>query len=235
VPILGGGVKMKINAIDMPKLESPFKREVVNGIYVCVPKIEEGYGWVFEEGVLATEKLDGTNMSIEVKDGQIINVRNRKNIIDIWEKGNKRFVVGVMEAIEKEYIKLSNLGDGMYFGELIGEMIQENPYKIEGQLWIPFETLKEKCKYKFWDGVVEEMKGMGEREKFEKVRDIFKGLWSLFKRQKGMKGEVSEKTGFEGMAAEGIVFYGKDGQMAKLRRDMFDWFVGERHEGRIDY
>ena len=73
------------------------------------------------------------------------------------------------------------------------------------------------------------MKGMGEKEKFEKVSNIFKGLWSLYKRQKGVKGEVNEKTGFEGNAAEGIVFYGKDGQMAKLRRDMFDWFAGKRH------
>ena len=222
---------MKINAIDMPKLESPFKREIINGIYVCVPQIADGYDWVFEEGVVAVEKLDGTNISIEVQDGQIINLRNRKNIIDIWKKGNKRFAVGVMEAIEREYIKLSNLENGMYFGELIGEMIQANPYKIERQLWIPFGILKDKCKYKFWDGVVEEMKGMGEKEKFEKVSNIFKGLWSLYKRQKGVKGEVNEKTGFEGNAAEGIVFYGKDGQMAKLRRDMFDWFAGKRHGG----
>ena len=72
---------MKINAIDMPKLESPFKREIINGIYVCVPQIADGYDWVFEEGVVAVEKLDGTNISIEVQDGQIINLRNRKNII----------------------------------------------------------------------------------------------------------------------------------------------------------
>jgi hypothetical protein len=35
--------------IDMPKLQSPFVREVVNGVYVCTPKIDNRYRWVFTE------------------------------------------------------------------------------------------------------------------------------------------------------------------------------------------
>ena len=30
---------------------------------------------------------------------------------------------------------------------------------------------------------------------------------------------------------EGIVFTHPDGRMAKLRRDMFDWYEGRRHNG----
>ncbi len=37
-----------------------------------------------------------------------------------------------------------------------------------------------------------------------------------------MKGD---REGF----VEGIVFTHPDGRMAKLRRDMFDWFKGRRH------
>ena len=30
--------------------------------------------------------------------------------------------------------------------------------------------------------------------------------------------------------AEGVVFYSQEGRMAKLRRDMFDWFKGRSHK-----
>ena len=59
---------------------------------------------------------------------------------------------------------------------------------------------------------------------------LFKGLWSLYKRKQGIKGEVTEESHFEEtMAAEGIIFYSPEGRMAKLRRDMFDWYQGRRH------
>jgi hypothetical protein len=60
--------------INMPKLQSPFVREIVNGVYVCIPKIDDRYRWVFTEEVEATEKLDGTNVSIVVKDRKIISI-----------------------------------------------------------------------------------------------------------------------------------------------------------------
>jgi len=104
----------------MPKLESPFKREIVNGIYVCVPQIAEGYEWVFEEGVVAVEKLDGTNVSIEVKDGKIIKVRNRKNVVDIWKKGNKKFA------------------DSLFYGHLVLEKILKAVYIQKNQSSPPF-------------------------------------------------------------------------------------------------
>jgi hypothetical protein len=40
-----------------------------------------------------------------------------------------------------------------------------------------------------------------------------------------VNGEEGRKNGF----VEGIVFTHPDGRMAKLRRDMFDWFTGRRH------
>ncbi|MBI4044204.1 MAG: hypothetical protein HY392_00680 [Candidatus Diapherotrites archaeon] len=46
------------------------------------------------------------------------------------------------------------------------------------------------------------------------------------------RGAVNEAVVFENsMAVEGIVFYSqKTGGMCKLRRDMFAWYKGKRHE-----
>ena len=39
-------------------------------------------------------------------------------------------------------------------------------------------------------------------------------------------GEDGRKTGF----VEGVIFTHPDGRMAKLRRDMFEWFKGAKHK-----
>ena len=38
-------------------------------------------------------------------------------------------------------------------------------------------------------------------------------------------GLEGRKSGY----VEGVVFYHQDGRMAKLRKDMFEWFGGRRH------
>jgi len=218
------------NVIDMPKLQSPFIRKVVNKNYVCIPKINEELRWVFTDST-AVEKLDGTNVSIVVKDKKIISVYNRKNCIDFWKKGNKRFIEGILEAIDKEYINLGDMGNGQYFGELIGQQVNGNQYNLDRHLWIPFHILIEKCRFKFWDDFIKEIHGLPDVEIYKKTDQLFRGLRSLYKRQKGISGNVDENTGFEGMASEGIVFYRKNtNEMAKLRRDMFNWFKGNRHK-----
>ena len=216
--------------VDMPKLQSPFLRDTVNNAYVCTPRIDDELRWVFTEESQAIEKLDGTNVSITVKNSQIIAINNRLNPVIWWKKGSKRFIEGITEAIEKEYIKIEELEDGQYFGELIGPSVNANPYKLDKHLWLPLVFMREHLRYKFWDDFVKELKGLGDEEILAKTRELFKSLWSLYKRRRGIKGEVDENTVFTGMAAEGIVFYAKNtNEMAKLRRDMFDWFKGKRH------
>jgi hypothetical protein len=70
---------------DMPKLESPFEREDINGVYQCVPKLKEEYAWIFTDKCLAVDKLDGTNVSVVIQDNQIKNVYNRTTRIDLWK------------------------------------------------------------------------------------------------------------------------------------------------------
>lgn len=195
---------------DMPKLESPFVRKEINGNYIVTPEITEDYEWVFNDNsVIAIEKLDGTNVSIIIEEGHITSVWNRTNRIPTF--GNKRFIIeGLLESHERGYCELP---DGQWFGELIGEKVNGNPYKLEGHIWIPFATYsKNHLAYKSW----------GKYPKtFESISEWFKTLMPLFTMKKG------DKEGF----VEGVVFTHPDGRMAKLRIDMFSWYSGKRHEG----
>ncbi len=201
---------MKI--IDMPKLESPFVRKVINGDYIVTDEIPEDMKWVFEdESVIAIEKLHGTNVSIVIENGVVTQVYNRTERIPFFNKGKKFISEGVLNSYERGYIGL--LGDGQHFGELIGEKVNGNPYKIEGHLWIPFETFGQKhLKYKSWGKYPKD---------FKTISNWFKELIPLYTSMKG------DREGF----VEGIVFTHQDGRMAKLRCDMFDWFKGRRHGG----
>ena len=195
---------------DMPKIESPFIRKEINGDYIVIPEITEGYGWVFEdESVMAIEKLHGTNVSIQITDGIIVGIWNRTERIPFFNKGKQHIVMGILNSYGKGYTEF--LGDGQHFGELIGPKVNGNPYKLDEHLWIPFETFCQKhLKYKSWGKYPKD---------FNTISDWFKELMPLYSSMKG------NKEGF----VEGIVFTHPDGRMAKLRCDMFEWFKGRRH------
>ena len=197
---------------DMPKLESPFVREFKDGNYVVTPKIAEGYEWVFDDdSVMAIEKLDGTNVSIVIQQGTVIAIYNRTERIPFINKTKQFIIEGLLEAKRRGYI--DKLLDGQHFGELIGPKVNGNPYKLEKHIWIPFETYaQEYLKYKSWGKYPKD---------FETISTWFKdGLMPLFALRHG------DKQGF----VEGIVFTHPDGRMAKLRRDMFEWYEGKRHK-----
>jgi hypothetical protein len=220
-----------VSVLDFPKLESPFKRETINGVYQVVPKLKSEFEWIFSENVLAVDKLHGTNVSVLIQGHNIENIYNRIAKIDLWRSG-EWFYEGVKNSIRLGNFCPDSLPDGQYFGELIGPKINANPYNLDKHCWVPFEYLKAHSYYKFWNEiVVKETQNLNEQEKFDYVSKMFKCLWSIYKRQRGIKGEVNEKTVFENsLAAEGIVFYNtKTNAMCKLRRDMFSWYEGKRH------
>ncbi|MEI9479633.1 MAG: RNA ligase family protein [Deltaproteobacteria bacterium] len=194
------------------------------------PVIDPDYRWVFEPGSVAVEKLDGTNVSVSSEPGG--HIYNRTNEIPLFGKGSKRFVIGVLNAIERGYYIPQ---PEQVFGELIGPKVQGNVYGLEENLWIPFDHLKMKYSFRFWPSILEEIAGWSDAEIYAYISDIFKGLWSVFKRAHGGGPHVvNENTLFEGSAAEGIVFYSPDGRMAKLRRDMFNWWKGKRHGYEVE-
>jgi len=204
---------------DFPKLESPFIRELdKDGDYIVTPKITEGCKWVFkgdENNVLATEKLDGTDVSIVIENGIITSIWNRTNRIPFFCKGSMHIVEGVIEAFERGYTELP---DGQHFGEVIGPKLNGSPYKLNKHLWIPFNTYcREHLAYKSWHKYP---------KTFENIKKWFLsdikegGIFSLLMRKKG----IEQKP-------EGIVFHNlKTGQMCKLRLDMFKEFKGKRHK-----
>jgi len=195
---------------DMPKLESPFVRKEIKGQYIVTEEIAEGYEWVFEdESVMAIEKLHGTNVSIFIEDGTVKGIWNRKERIPFFNKGKKFIIEGLLESYEKGYISM--LPDGQHFGELIGPKVNSNPYNLEKHIWIPFSTYsRNHLMYKSWGKYPKD---------FKTISEWFKELMPLFTMKRG------DKEGF----VEGIVFTHPDGRMAKLRKDMFDWYKGKRH------
>lgn len=225
---------MNIVLSDFPKLYCPFIRQTfkINSeqykeararfnlrrpeVYLVVDKINPGYEWVFDdEDTIAVEKLNGTNIKIKTENGRLSAVQNRKNIIDPLQiMGSQGFIMeGLFRAIDKGYIKK----DGEQAGELIGPKVQANPYKLDYHLWYPFDKAITSLSYK----------SFYEHERtFDNWSSWFKDwLFSRFYAKKSAKIGKDDK-----IFAEGVVFYNlkrkSQGKvwMAKLRRDMFDWY-----------
>jgi len=210
---------MEIKINDFPKIESPFVRKLnEKNEYIVTPEITKGYEWVFEgdeNDVLATEKLDGTDVSIVIENGMISSIWNRTNRIPFFCKGKEFIIEAVMEAFKRGYTELP---DGQWFGEIIGEKLNRNPLEIKGHIWIPFNTYcRNHLAYKSYHKYP---------KTYENIKKWFLddikegGIFSLLMRKKG----IDKKP-------EGIVFHNlKTEQMAKIRIDMFDDFKGYRHK-----
>jgi len=217
---------------DFPKIHCPFVRKEFDvniedfkkygnamklrspKVYLVVPEINPGYEWVFEsKNVIASEKLDGTNIKLETEKGRLINLQNRKNIIDPLQiiKGKSFILQGVFESIGKGYVKQN----GVQAGELIGKKVQGNPYKLDGHLWYPFEKAIKHLSYR----------------SFHEHDRTFDNWSSWF--ENWLVSRFASKRGHKDIFAEGIVFHDlkrkADGKvhMAKLRRDMFKWYYEE--------
>lgn len=217
------GLTMKngeeIAVIDYPKLECPFVRVRKEGGYYIIDEVNPGYEWIFDPGVKAVDKLHGTNICVNVRDGKIHSIDNRKTrIVDdtfclpVSLKGMApRAYEGVIHALEKpHYVK--HLKEGKNYGELVGPRINGNLHGLNSHLFVPFEYLLEGCHWKSWI-----------QNKYPKdldsISDWFKSLPSLF----------SQKMKHDGLA-EGLIFCAPNGRKCKIRRDMFEWYRGdEKH------
>ncbi len=194
---------------DMPKIESPFIRKDVDGHYVVTPEINPDYAWVFSNPeVRAVEKLHGTNVSILVEGGTPTRIFNRTNEIAFFS--GSPIVDCLLHSLERGWLPTA---DGQWFGEAVGPKIQANPLKLP-RLWIPLSWAFEHLAYTSWHKYP---------KTYENISSWFKDfLFSLAHRKYAEKDEK--------LFAEGVVFTHPDGRMAKLRRDMFDWWTGPRHK-----
>lgn len=219
---------------DFPKIQCPFVRRefAVNKedwkkhgkalqlrqpkVYLVVNQVNPGYEWVFDNiDTVAIEKLDGTNVKVDIQHNKLMQIQNRKNSIEFGRlddmKGHLPIIEGVFRAIAKGYIK----EDGQYAGEVIGPKVQGNPYQLESCIWFPFDKAYKELYYKSFH----------EHDRtFDNWSFWFKNyLFSRFFDKKTKKGSSSK------IFAEGVVFY-TGMKMAKLRRDMFDWYYNDKIE-----
>jgi len=219
---------------DFPKLHCPFIRQTFKinkddfnrignklqlrepKVYLVVNQVNPGYEWVFEDpDTIAVEKLDGTNIKINTCSGRLIAFQNRKNIIDPLQiiSGKTFLIEGLFRSIGKGYVK----ADGEQAGECIGPKLQNNPYKLDFHEWYPFEKTIKDLRYNSFN----------EHERtFDNFSSWFKDF--LFSR---LYQKIASKKGIDDKVwAEGVIFYNLKRKaenktyMAKLRRNMFDWF-----------
>ena len=225
---------------DFPKLYCPFIRQTfkvdkdkwrkVRGklqlrepeVYLVIDRINPGYEWVFDDpDTIAIEKLNGSNVKILTEKGRLIAVQNRLNVIDPLQiiKGKTFIIEGIFMSIGKGYIK----PDGEQAGELIGPKVQTNPYKLDLHEWYPFEKAIKNLSFRSFH----------EHERnFDNWSSWFKDyLYSRYYTKRASKMGWNDKV-----FAEGVVFYNlkrkAEGKkwMAKLRRDMFDWYYSPEIE-----
>jgi hypothetical protein len=228
---------------DFPKIECPFVRKNIsiekneyaklrklgirmsldNSLYLVTPEINPGYEWVFtDEEVVAVEKLDGSNFKILIKNNRIEIIQNRANDpIDILSlKGAAHVGEAFMNSHSAGYI--AGLGEGEHAGELIGPKVNGNKYQIDRHYWYPFKKTLESLKYNTFN-------------KYPRTFDNFSEWFHLNLKSvyhaKANKIQIAESNVF----AEGVVFYhirrmheGRIPYLAKLRRDMFDWYFREK-------
>jgi hypothetical protein len=194
---------------NFPKLYSPFVREQTKKGYLVTQEIDEDCLWFLEKGVMAVDKIDGTNVGIKIENGEIKRIFNRdteKFIFNINQsKWEGACMEGLAKAIQRGWLK--GMEDGDYYGELIGEIFNGNRHKLQGHLFVPFKYLLNHC---FWKSWVEDRYP----KDFDTISEWFEDLPSLF----------NQRMKLPDIKAEGLVFYHKDGRMCKLRRDMYSWY-----------
>lgn len=83
-----------------------------------------------------TEKIDGTNAQVVIKDNEIILVGSRKREIRV---GDDNFVFAAWVQDNCEGL-IEFLGEGTHYGEWAGPGIQKNPLYLEKKMFFLFNT-----------------------------------------------------------------------------------------------
>jgi hypothetical protein len=157
--------------------------------------------WVFDGEGIGTEKLDGTNVRLTVRYGQLVRIEKRRNpsalqkrqgIVDGW-------YVDTTEGAEDRWIReaarrtdVSEWPDGEHPCEALGPKIQGNPLGLDGHRCVPFNR---------------------EAPHYEAVPRGYAEL-------RGYLSDLDSRFA-PGHLAEGIVFHHPDGRRAKIKRKDF--------------
>lgn len=214
---------MDSNYSRFEKIESPFSRsENEDGAYTVDDAVKDEYEWVFtDDSVKAVEKLDGENVAVYInEDGVVQEIYTREgNKVKPFKTRNEAHISkGVIDAFERGWIE-EYLESGMlHYGEVVGPQVKGNPYDLDQHMWIPFTYAEENLYYESWGDYPKD---------FETISGWFESnLIPLFyTRMHNIPFSTLDGSEY----VEGVVFTHPDGRFAKLRRDMFDWYEGDRH------
>lgn len=87
--------------------------------------------------ITITEKIDGTNACVIVKDGEVIGFQSRNRLI---KPGDDNMGFAFWGHNNRE--ELAKLGDGYHYGEWAGPGIQKNPHMLEEKTFFLFNTFR---------------------------------------------------------------------------------------------
>ena len=183
----------------MRKIPTIFKRDETRGGKI---KNEYTINPAELQFATATEKIDGTNVRVTVRNKTIVRVEKRANpsklqkakgIIEPWyvdasESSEDKWI---MDAVKNT--DYSNIIDGEWSGEAVGTNIQGNPLKLDKNKVIFFT--------------------LGQCPSFDNVPVTFDALKEWLPKQKS-------KVGID-CGIEGIVWHYNDGRMAKIKTKDF--------------
>jgi len=181
----------------MRKIPTVFVRE---GRHV-VDEVTPGCEWVLNGYGVATEKLDGTNVRLTVRCGQVVRVEARRNpskdqkgvgIFEPWYRDaggpTDKWITMAVECTD-----VRDWPDGEHCCEAMGPKIQGNPLGLETPVCYPF-NLRPPLAGK--PGLT-----------FEGMRAFVVNLDSTYS---------------PGHVSEGLVFHHEDGRRAKIKQRDFE-------------
>jgi hypothetical protein len=183
----------------MEKIPTLFERDEH---FRVVDKPRAECAWVFAGEGSATEKLDGTNIRLTVRSGQLVRVEKRRNptkaqkqqgIVDGWYVDTDEFSADdkwILAAARNTDV--SGWPDGEHSCEALGPRIQGNPLALTEHLCVPFNR---------------------EVPVYQEVPRSYGALRQLL--------TELESRYAPGHLAEGIVFHHPDGRRAKIKRKDF--------------
>ncbi len=159
--------------------------------------------WVFAGAGTATEKLDGTNIRLTIRAGQVVRVEKRRNpdkrqkalgIHEPWYLDADPYGPAdrfIFEAVQNTDVR--SWPDGEHSAEALGPKIQGNPLALSLHQCVAFDL---------------------HAPAYEQVPRDFHGLRAFL---------ATLSSLFQpGALAEGLVFHHPDGRRAKIKRKDFE-------------
>lgn len=163
------------------------------------------------ENAIATEKLDGTNVRITVRNHTVVRIEKRRNpdkkqksngIKDPWYVDANREDTAdkyIFEAVENT--NFSDVLDGEWSAEALGEKIQGNPLNLKGHTLFIFS-----------------LQNWLEKVVYQDAPTTFEELKKWLPNQKTKFGNQEIDTGIEGIVWHNL----KNGQMCKIKVKDFE-------------